>query len=187
MKRTAKDVVDEWRNSVVNNDDGELVSRINYWAVTDFCPSFAPGLGSGALWEALDRIAQDFRIWSVARSDVSAVASAKLAQFAERLSELAALSLSRPIEPPPTITPQMMSGVFAKSVNNTDPEHDHVYDHRIAAAEINKLLGVEAQASSEIRGKMMASFDKVIPSVETRVQIVNCILGALSRQGAGGK
>jgi hypothetical protein len=40
----------------------------------------------------------------------------------------------------PTVTPKMMSAVFAISVNNTDPEHEHLCDHRIAAEELNKLL-----------------------------------------------
>jgi len=43
------------------------------------------------------------------------------------------------------VTPQMMSEVFAKSINNTDPEHDHLYDHRIAAAELNRLLAAHDQ------------------------------------------
>lgn len=42
MNRTAEQVVKEWRDSV-NNSDADLVSRINYWAVTDFCPEMNAG------------------------------------------------------------------------------------------------------------------------------------------------
>jgi len=38
------------------------------------------------------------------------------------------------------VTPKMMSEVFAASVTNTDPEHEHLYDHRIAAELLNKML-----------------------------------------------
>ena len=37
MKRTAEQVVQEWRDSG-STDWGQLVSAINYWAMTDMCP-----------------------------------------------------------------------------------------------------------------------------------------------------
>jgi hypothetical protein len=37
MKRTAKQVVDEFL-STESKDYDQLVSAINYWAVTDMCP-----------------------------------------------------------------------------------------------------------------------------------------------------
>src|ERR1700689_770893 len=40
MKRTAEQVVQERRDSG-SQDWGDLVSRINYWAVTDMCPALA--------------------------------------------------------------------------------------------------------------------------------------------------
>jgi hypothetical protein len=48
----------------------------------------------------------------------------------------------------PLVTPQMMSKVFAKSINRKDPEHEHIYDHRIAADELNKLLALATPAHS---------------------------------------
>src|SRR5258708_39042106 len=47
------------------------------------------------------------------------------------------------------VTPKMMSDVFAQSVNNTDPEHEHLYDHRIAAELLNKLLAAQPAGTLE--------------------------------------
>lgn len=41
---------------------------------------------------------------------------------------------------PAAITPKAMSEIFAKSVNNTDKDHPHLYDHRIAADLVNAFL-----------------------------------------------
>jgi hypothetical protein len=40
MKRTAEQVVQEWRDNG-SQDWGDLVSRINYWTLTDMCPALA--------------------------------------------------------------------------------------------------------------------------------------------------
>lgn len=40
MNRTAEQVVQEWRENG-GQDWDDLVSRINYWAMTDMCPSMA--------------------------------------------------------------------------------------------------------------------------------------------------
>jgi hypothetical protein len=42
MKRTAEQVVQEWRDSG-SQDWGQLVSAINYWAMTDICPELNAG------------------------------------------------------------------------------------------------------------------------------------------------
>ena len=43
MKRTAEQVVQEWRDSG-STDWGQLVSAINYWAMTDMCPELNAGV-----------------------------------------------------------------------------------------------------------------------------------------------
>jgi len=58
MKRTAEQVVQEWRDSG-STDWGQLVSAINYWAMTDMCPELNAGevgVSIGALRELRERV-----------------------------------------------------------------------------------------------------------------------------------
>jgi hypothetical protein len=47
------------------------------------------------------------------------------------------------------VTPKMMSEVFAQSVNATDSGHEHLYDHRIAAELLNKMLAATSGTPAE--------------------------------------
>lgn len=144
------------------------------------------GLGSGALREALERLRDEalLKRGEADRDNLNLDLQYFEGEYRAYCKALAALSLFSPIEPGRFTVGNVTGVLFNAGISLS------AYVATRVASEFNAIIGAPtSQASSEVRGKMMASFDKVIPSVETRVQIVNCILDALSpsRQGAGGK
>jgi hypothetical protein len=70
MKRTAKQVVDEFL-STESKDYDQLVSAINYWAVTDMCPE----LNAGSVSERHEITKEDLPRWEqLARNIASELA-----------------------------------------------------------------------------------------------------------------
>lgn len=61
--RTAEQVVNEWRESG-SQDWGQLVSAINYWAVTDMCPALESSSQGGPFSESLKKSSRDC-VWIV--------------------------------------------------------------------------------------------------------------------------
>ena len=47
------------------------------------------------------------------------------------------------------VTEKMMSEVFAASVRRKDPDHPHLYDHRIGAEKLNEMLAALQQPAAQ--------------------------------------
>jgi hypothetical protein len=50
------------------------------------------------------------------------------------------------------VTSKMMSKVFAETVNNANPAHEHIYDHRLGAKILNRLLAAAPAQPSGAQG-----------------------------------
>lgn len=73
------------------------------------------------------------------------------------------------------VTPQMMSEVFAETVHTTDREHQHIYDHRIAAKLLNKKLAHAEKG----QGDDCINCEKLIAERDAMEERVNSIAVAL--------
>jgi hypothetical protein len=87
----------------------------------------------------------------------------------------------------PQLSAEEVSEVFAKTVNNTDPEHQHIYDHRLAAELLNRLLTGEAEKGLGMAAgqAMVEGVHKGIAGVGERCCDSTCWCGGMPAAASG--